>query len=92
MNTVSAHCSSPLIHVVLAFISETMNTGIAQKVVEITALRYSLMLLVQLSNQYLYCKGSPDSAKWGSLGEVSNNTAVSVEITALCVGRALFHT
>lgn len=51
-----------------------------RKLVEITVLRYCLVLFLQPSNQYHYCKGSLDSAQWPPLGEASNNVAVKVTI------------
>lgn len=51
-----------------------------RKLVEITVLRYCLVLFLQPSNQYHYCKGSLDSAQWSPQGEVSNNVAVKVII------------
>lgn len=46
-----------------------------RKLVEITVLSYCLVLFLQPSNQYHYCKGSLDSAQWAPQGEASNNVA-----------------
>lgn len=36
-----------------------------RKKAEMTLLRHSQILLLQASDQYLYCKGSPDPAQLG---------------------------
>ncbi len=78
----SVQCPSPYsFQLILAFISEQMSKGYyMRKLVEITVLRYCLVLFLQPSNQYHYCKGSLDSAQWAPQGAASNNVAVKVII------------